>query len=698
MESAPSTDYASTATSGTETESSLEEPKAPEGTLLRKVQDAKESILVLKNQVSFAEQCLSLLHNQMKHASDTLAILQDQVELAQRTVNSLTEGSVAGLSIPQPQMTTASSTSCRPQTTSQSDSNEQQVIVHDSDGPKVYSLSKSSISLGNSDWPASREQGQGPCVIQQVQMHCHCPACVSRATVSTPLPCHPSCHPPTGAVLVEVSPEMKQSSHSPSVVGTGKVKSLFPSPSSKTASSDENTKGISGEKEISVKKESVSTSPMAHQLLQVIDVLQTEDDDDRSTTRTSHVSSSHGSPGILYGKGTASWPRTSRRHRKQNMSPVKVLLSHSTSQERSSSGRSAIRELPELMRVPPPVLASSLEPEFLVVPTSSYSYDSPPTSASGQGNKEEAKKSSEVVSTNTSTPILSQDASHSCTTVSSVIRVAEPQYSQCCPKGGVETDETYNCRSSNTIKAKLQVSTEKSSETLSPLKTQRPEDPVDVNGLSSSPLSPKKRFTGTSPLNSDVGMPFLSKVQSLNSVKSPSCRNDSDVTTVNSVVQPVSVEPVVSQLEHHRENSSATLTSNHVTGSQATSVTVLSLSRSVESSPPGKKLTTSSSKKPIILSRRPSQSNEQNLPQGLVVLVPTLEDAKRLIASSGGQSDGHTPVLVPQHMLSDVSKKAVTEEQMDARSQLLGKRSHDVVSSSCGTQSKRPALDSIVIE
>ena len=341
MESAPSTDYASTATSGTETENSLEEPKAPEGTLLRKVQDAKESILVLKNQVSFAEQCLSLLHNQMKHASDTLAILQDQVELAQRTVNSLTEGSVAGLSIPQPQMTTGSSTSCRPQTTSQSDSNEQQVIVHDSEGPKVYSLSKSSISLGNSDWPASHEHGgQGPCVIQQVQMHCHCPACVSHGTVSAPLPCHPSCHTPTGAVLVEVSPEMKQSSHSPSSVGTGKVKSLFSSPSSKSAPSDINTKSISGEKETSVKKESVSTSPMAHQLLQVIDVLQTEDDDDSSITRTSHVSSSHGSQGILYGKGTLSWPRTSRRHRKQNMSPVKVLLSHSTSQERSSTGKS----------------------------------------------------------------------------------------------------------------------------------------------------------------------------------------------------------------------------------------------------------------------------------------------------------------------------------------------------------------------
>ena len=175
MESGTSTDYTYSATTDAKTESNVKEPKAPEGTLLRQVQDAKESISVLKNQVSFADQCLSLLHNQMKHASDTLAILQDQVELAQKTVNSLSLGTAAGLTIQNPQATVAPalSTASRshpswinPQS---GESDEQRVFVHDCEGPKVYTLSKSSISLGNpavSECSASHDHGQVPCVVQ----------------------------------------------------------------------------------------------------------------------------------------------------------------------------------------------------------------------------------------------------------------------------------------------------------------------------------------------------------------------------------------------------------------------------------------------------------------------------------------------------------------------------------------------------
>lgn len=710
MEPVSSTDYTyTTATSSADTESSDKEPKAPEGTLLRKVQDAKESILVLKNQVSFAEQCLSLLHNQMKHASDTLAILQDQVELAQKTVNSLTAGSVAGLAIPQPQTTAASSTSSRGETswssTSPSDSNEQQVIVHDSEGPKVYTLSKSNISLGNSDWSASHEHGQAPRVVHQVQMHCHCPACVSHAAMSAPMPCHPSCHAPPGAVLVEIGPDMKQSSHCTSVLGPEKAivqaRSSFPSPNSKSTQSLETSKDNSSDKQILEKKESASTSPMAHQLLQVIDVLQTVDDDDGKANQASHVSLSHGTPvpeGFPYVQGTASYHRTSRRSRKQNMSPVKVVCSHSTSQDRSSSGRPTIREHPELMRVPPPVLASSLEPEFLVVPTSSYSYDSPPASVSSQVGKDEIKKSSEILLDKRKISTPSQDAKNSVTAVSDVGNAVEPREGQGKRKGSLEMGEADSCCSSNITKPRE--NTAQSSSIASSLNNQQTDVIVDLNGLSSSPLSPKKRFTGTSPLNSDMGVPFLSKVQSLSPHKTPSHRNDSVVISVHSATQPVSVATVVSPIEHSKEVSSVTSTSNHVTGSQSAPVTVISLSSSGETSAvPGKKITTPTSKKPIILSRRSSQSGEQNIPQGLVVLVPTIEDAKRLIASSGVQSDGHTPVLVPQHMLSEVhSKRIVTEDQLEAHPQLLGKRSRDGASPTCGTQSKRPAFDSIIIE
>lgn len=356
MEPASLAGYTYSATTNSKTESSAKEPKAPEGTLLRQVQDAKESILVLKNQVSFADQCLSLLHNQMKHASDTLAILQDQVELAQKTVNSLTEGSVAGLAIPNLQTSSASSTSSvshPSRAPSESNSDEQRVIVHDSEGPKIYTLSKSSISLGNSitsDCSAPREHDQAPCVLHQVPMHCHCPVCLSHPSTSAPLVCHPTCHGPPGAVLVEVSPEIQPPPRPGSVVGadrsSAQAKGQFPSPTGKGSPSHEHGKDSSGHKLTSEKKESASTSPMAHQLLQVIDVLQTVDDDDdgsasRATT-TSHTSLSHGVPGFQgtpYGQGVSSWHRVSRRNRKQNMSPVKVVHSHSLSQDKNSSGK-----------------------------------------------------------------------------------------------------------------------------------------------------------------------------------------------------------------------------------------------------------------------------------------------------------------------------------------------------------------------
>lgn len=354
--------YTYSATADSQAENSAKEPKAPEGTLLRQVQDAKESIVVLKNQVSFADQCLSLLHNQMKHASDTLAILQDQVELAQKTVNSLTQGTVAGLAIPPPQTTTATPTSTRPRPSwvpPRSDSDEQRVFVQDSEGPKVYTLSKSSISLGNpvsitSECAASHEHGQAPCVLHQVPVHCHCPACLSHVTSHhVSQPCHPSCHGPPGTAVVDVSPEVPPPPQSASVVssyvvGADRTTAQAQTPTSKGMSSHEHSKESSTDEHTSVKKEAASTSPMAHQLLQVIDVLQTVDDDDGSASRSatmSLASLSRGIPnlqGTPYGQGAASWQRVSRRNRKQNMSPMKVVVSShsssSVSQDKPSPG------------------------------------------------------------------------------------------------------------------------------------------------------------------------------------------------------------------------------------------------------------------------------------------------------------------------------------------------------------------------
>ena len=59
--------------------------------------------------------------------------------------------------------------------------------------------------------------------------------------------------------------------------------------------------------------------------------------------------------------------------------------------------------------------------------------------------------------------------------------------------------------------------------------------------------------------------------------------------------------------------------------------------------------TTPSPRRPNILSRKRDKSEQKNsMPEGLVVLVPTLEDAKKLISSTGRQ--GRTPVLVPEHL------------------------------------------------
>lgn len=345
------------------------------------------------------------------------------------------------------------------------------------------------------------------------------------------------------------------------------------------------------------------------------------------------------------------------------------------------------------MRVPAPVLASSLEPEFLVVPTSSFSYDSPPTSsASEEGAKDNTKISSEIVLTKRTMSSSSHEEPVGSVTVSGATKTHTPVEPCDSVHSGNEPFEKCKTNSYCSVDSNKNPLEDK----IHPsglVKNQQSDTTVDLNGAS-SPLSSKKRlFTGTSPLNSDIGMPFTSKVQSSSCHNSACSRKEPIVTTVNKAV-------VVSHLEHVPEKSSVLSTTNHVTGSQAPPMTVISLPSTVENSANSvQKPSTPTTKKPIILSRRSSRSSEQNIPQGLVVLVPTIEDAKRLIASTGGQSDGHTPVLVPQHMLNEIhSKNTVTEDQLDKHRQLLGKRNRDMVSPPISAQSKRPAVDSVVID
>ena len=364
------------------------------------------------------------------------------------------------------------------------------------------------------------------------------------------------------------------------------------------------------------------------------------------------------------------------------------------------------------MRVPAPVLASTLEPEFLVVPTSSFSCDSPRTSASEEGGTDAVKTSSEILLVKRTVTSSSSDAPASSTSVSTVTKMQTTVE----PRGGASSGKE-SLRKCNSNDGCCSIESSKNREDDKPrssgltsdvrghvlhpsssVKNQRSDVTIDLNGVS-SPLSPNKRlFTGTSPLNSDVGMPFISKVQSSSSHNSAG--NDSVVTTVTSAAEPTSLSAVVSHVDYKPEKSTVLSTSNHAPCSQSSPMTVISLPSAVETSAvSAQKPTTPTTKKPIILSRRSSRSSEQNIPQGLVVLVPTIEDAKRLIANTGGQSDGHTPVLVPQHMLNEIhSKNAVSQDKLETHQQLLGKRHREVVSPPCATQAKRPAIDSVVID
>lgn len=78
------TDSASTGTNNSKTSSTSETTVNDTSS-----SDGKDLLHSLKGHVSFAKQCLGLLQNQMKHAMDTLDILQDQVIKAQSTIDKI---------------------------------------------------------------------------------------------------------------------------------------------------------------------------------------------------------------------------------------------------------------------------------------------------------------------------------------------------------------------------------------------------------------------------------------------------------------------------------------------------------------------------------------------------------------------------------------------------------------------------------
>ena len=168
------------------------------------------------------------------------------------------------------------------------------------------------------------------------------------------------------------------------------------------------------------------------------------------------------------------------------------------------SVKTVLRDHLELMRVPAPVLAATLEPEFLVVPSSSYSYDSPP--ATDRPEKEEDAK--EKTKTLTESLLVERVVSSSVTreetdTVSSARSHVPPEQPSGAPDGKRVLDECRTEGSCNIYDDKSQPSRVSSdslgyvSLTSLPEKNKQTDTRVDANGLS----SPNRRYTGTSRLS-----------------------------------------------------------------------------------------------------------------------------------------------------------------------------------------------------
>ena len=252
---------------------------------------------------------------------------------------------------------------------------------------------------------------------------------------------------------------------------------------------------------------------------------------------------------------------------------------------------------PDLMRVPQPVLACTLPSEFLVVPATNYDQDGPsPKAVSAARNHKESGSSSNdgavaimPFMTSTAGVVTAGSSTQSFDQKSGEAAVVTC-LAQTAPKASADSSySAHNIVQVNRCTDSLPV---------------QPSSVVTSNCAASlSIISPRNgvQFISTSE------RPAITETMTTLPERDPRMRKHAEA------------EPALAQLNASEK---------HVPeGSQ--------------------KAARAGAKKPIILSRRPSR--EQNLPEGVVVLVPTLEHAKRLIATSGT-----TPVLIPQEMLNDV--------------------------------------------
>ncbi|XP_001629390.2 uncharacterized serine-rich protein C215.13 isoform X1 [Nematostella vectensis] len=669
----------------------------------------KDTFLALKNQVTFAKQCMGLLHNQMKHAMDTLNILQDQVIKAQSTIDKL-EGK-QGSPTPSPKINSVVSVASGTEYHEQTEHSPgiltgQRMVVLDGSGQAMYAIEKPLHSHHIHEGPCpcvscAGLPGIGHHVVVDGQVF---PACTDQAgqvLVHPGGPIYPYAIPGTPTALRSPSKGNHKYDHESRQSNTENIVDTVKS-SSSSSSSDNQAVTVDTPKHS--KKSTKSSSPIATQLLQVIDVLNADDDDsDKIQRGQSHRLQGQMQSGepfkdplpySIYSP-PASRHGVGRRSRKQDMSPVKKEDSRHFESNATSLSHSQESSTLGMMRVPPPVLASTLEPEFLVVPGSSYFWESPTSGSDQHGNPGAGPSLGKGVEAGSGDDSLKAevDGGQVCTSsitsqsqVSDICLSKSSSVSSNCEKSAARHSDNAGANSSadrrreemNVVFCGASSVRHNGGPTISSVcsiatatcnvPTDSPviKDPVMSKSSKSSPLnsafpqltdpqvdvSAVTRVTRAhkpSPLNSLVTSADT-EVSQAHMTRSTALRA-SHASPLNSLIVGLqsgqsSTDTVSTALRQtpaitHAQADNAADKSHHV---PAYSLAQISGSECTSARQ-------NTTKKPNILNR--NRHNKQDIPEGIVVLVPTIEDAKKLIHSTGSNKD--TPVLVPQNILNTMN-------------------------------------------
>ena len=247
------------------------------------LQESKEHLSALKSQVAFAHQCLSLLQNQLNHAADTLGILQDQLVKAQDTLDHV----VVPCGIHQPGITKrchihqhqhhCGAKSMEPLIGGVAE-------VPKSKGPQQSNENIPEGRAGHVPCGRDTQPSAGP----SHHSLCDYPSAVRQLAV-TPLKHGPGTVRSTGSTC-KLSPELHRVPQPTPVSSSGSdpVKPMGPPPGElsvkvePTTERDSSTEGVTEQCTSFAPSKPAklqSSSPMAHQLLQVIDVLQSADEE-----------------------------------------------------------------------------------------------------------------------------------------------------------------------------------------------------------------------------------------------------------------------------------------------------------------------------------------------------------------------------------------------------------------------------------